>query len=52
MNLKKVRPHASGSSMESVTNLNTVEMKGRSELARGAALELVRSESEGIRRQV
>ena len=52
MNLKKVRPHASGSRMESMTNLNTVEMKGRSELARGAAVELVRSESEGIRRQV
>jgi hypothetical protein len=38
--------------MELVTNLNTVEMKGRSELARGAAVELVRSESEEIGRQV
>ena len=41
MNLEKVRPHAGhGSRMESITNLNTVEMKGRSELARGAAAEL------------
>lgn len=52
MNLKKVRPHASGSRVKLVTDLNTVEMKGRSKLARGAAAELIESESEGIGHQV
>jgi hypothetical protein len=38
MDLEKVRPHARhGSRMKLITDLNTVEMKGRSELARGAA---------------
>jgi len=47
MNLEKVRPHARhGSRMKSITDLNTVEMKGRSELARGAAVELVGGGSE------
>lgn len=41
MNLEKVRPHARhGSGMKSITDLNAVEMKGRTELARGAAAEL------------
>jgi hypothetical protein len=41
MNLEEVRPHARhGSRMKSITDLNTVQMKGRSELARGAAAEL------------
>jgi hypothetical protein len=53
MNLEEVRPHARhGSRMKSVTDLNTVEMKGRSEFARGAAAELVGSESDGIGDQV
>jgi hypothetical protein len=41
MNLEKVRPHARhGSRMKLITDLNTVEMKGRSELARSTAAEL------------
>jgi hypothetical protein len=41
MNLEKVRPHARhGSGMKSITDLNAVEVKGRTELARGAAAEL------------
>ena len=49
MNLEKVRPQAGhGSRMKSITYLNTVEMKGRSELARGTAAELGgRSEGNG-----
>lgn len=48
MNLEKVGPHARhGSKMETMTNLNTVEMKGRSEIARDVAAQLVQSESEG-----
>ena len=35
-----------------MTNLNTVEMKGRSELARGAATELVGNESDEVGHQV
>jgi hypothetical protein len=38
--------------MELVTDLKTVEMKGRSELVRGAAAELVGNESEGVGHQV
>ena len=48
MNLEKVRPHAGhGSRMESMTDLNTVEMKGRSEFARGVAAQLIRASQRG-----
>jgi hypothetical protein len=41
MNLEKVRPHARhGSGVKSIIVLNAVEMKGRTESARGAAAEL------------
>jgi len=38
--------------MKSITNLNAVEMKGRSELARSATAELIGSESERNGNQV
>jgi hypothetical protein len=49
MNLEKVRPHARhGSRVKSITDLDTIEMKDRTELARGAAAELGgRSEGNG-----
>jgi hypothetical protein len=41
MNLEKVRSHARhGSRVKPITGLNAVKMKGRTELARGAAAEL------------
>jgi hypothetical protein len=46
MDLKKVRPYARHRRWtESITILNTVEMKGRSEFPRGAATELGENES-------